>query len=103
MKAKRMKNVGNVYVDFERLAYDLVRDLIEQGVDDITLMEDRLNLSMMKQLKKELKRRLKMQAKILKDISHMVMDINLPMRSSRTISRIINQRNSIWLSEIHRP
>ncbi len=51
-EGKKDENVGNVYVDFERLAYDLVRDLIEQGVDDITLMEDRLNLSMMKQLKK---------------------------------------------------
>lgn len=46
------ENVGNVYVDFEKLAYDLVREVISSGTDDIALMEDRLNLSMMKQLKK---------------------------------------------------
>lgn len=44
--------VGNVYVDFEKLAYNLVKDCFKRGIDDIALMEDKLNLSMMNQMKR---------------------------------------------------
>lgn len=44
-------NVGNVYIDFERLAYEFVREYLERGIDDISIVEDKLNLSMMAQLK----------------------------------------------------
>ena len=44
-------NVGNVYVDFEQMAYDLVNTCFEKGIEDIALVEDKLNLSMMEQLK----------------------------------------------------
>lgn len=47
---------GNVYVDFENLAYDLVRRYFERGIDDIALMEDKLNLSMMNQMKRGMAR-----------------------------------------------
>ncbi len=48
---KRHDHVGNVYIDFEKLAYELVKDCFERGIDDIALVEDKLNLSMMKQIK----------------------------------------------------
>ena len=44
-------NVGNVYLDFEQMAYDLVNACFDKGVEDIALVEDKLNLSMMEQLK----------------------------------------------------
>lgn len=44
-------NVGNVYIDFESLAYELVKSCFEKGITDISLVEDKLNLSMMEQLK----------------------------------------------------
>lgn len=44
-------NVGNVYINFEKMAYDLVNSYFEKGIDDISLVEDKLNLSMMQQLK----------------------------------------------------
>ncbi len=44
--------VGNVYVNFEKLAYDLVNESFDRGIDDITLVEDKLNLSMMNQLRR---------------------------------------------------
>lgn len=47
----RHDNVGNVYVDFEKLAYGIVKDCFAKGIDDIALMEDKLNLSMMNQIK----------------------------------------------------
>ncbi|MDE5758419.1 MAG: LacI family transcriptional regulator, partial [Allobaculum sp.] len=50
-EGKRHDHVGNVYVDFEKLAYDLVKDCFERGIEDIALVEDKLNLSMMKQVK----------------------------------------------------
>ncbi len=50
------ENVGNVYVDFEKIAYDLVSQYFERGIEDIALMEDRLNLSMMQSLKKGIER-----------------------------------------------
>lgn len=50
------EHVGNVYVDFEQLAYDLVKDCFEKGVTDIALMEDKLNLSMMTQMKQGISR-----------------------------------------------
>jgi LacI family transcriptional regulator len=50
-QGKRHKSVGNVYVDFEELAYNMVKELFERGVEDIALMEDKLNLSMMKFIK----------------------------------------------------
>lgn len=51
-EGKRHENVGNVYVDFEKLAYDLVKEYFDKGVDDICLMEDKLNLTMMDHMKK---------------------------------------------------
>ena len=45
-------NVGNVYIDFEKLAYELVKDSLAKGVDDIELIEDKLNPSVMRQLRK---------------------------------------------------
>ncbi|MCF0258646.1 MAG: LacI family DNA-binding transcriptional regulator [Erysipelotrichaceae bacterium] len=50
-EGKRDENVGNVYVDFEKLVYELVKDAFARGIDDIALMEDKLNISMMKQMK----------------------------------------------------
>lgn len=47
---KKVGNVGNVYVDFEKLAYELVNEYFEKGITDISLVEDKLNLSMMSQL-----------------------------------------------------
>lgn len=46
----RHANVGNVYVDFEKLAYDYVKECFARGIDDIALMEDKLNISMMQQM-----------------------------------------------------
>lgn len=51
IKGQKIGNVGNVYVDFERMAYELVNDYFAKGIDDISLVEDKLNLSMMEQLK----------------------------------------------------
>lgn len=47
----RIGNVGNVYINFEKMAYELVNKYFEKGVEDISLVEDKLNLSMMQQLK----------------------------------------------------
>ncbi len=44
-------NVGNVYIDFEKLVYELVQSFFKKGITDISLVEDKLNLSMMEQLK----------------------------------------------------
>ncbi|MBB5184475.1 LacI family transcriptional regulator [Faecalicoccus acidiformans] len=44
-------NVGNVYVNFEQMAYDMVNQLFDKGITDISLVEDKLNLSMMAQLR----------------------------------------------------
>ena len=44
-------NVGNVFIDFEKMAYDLVNSYFDRGIEDISLVEDKLNLSMMQQLK----------------------------------------------------
>ncbi|EOS60967.1 hypothetical protein C815_00977 [Firmicutes bacterium M10-2] len=52
----KVGNVGNVYVDFERLAYELVNSYFERGVTDISLVEDKLNLSMMSQLRRGVER-----------------------------------------------
>lgn len=52
----RHDHVGNVFVDFEKLAYDLVKECFEKGIEDIALVEDKLNLSMMKQVKAGMKR-----------------------------------------------
>ncbi len=51
VKEQKIGNVGNVYIDFERMAYELVNDLFAKGITDISLVEDKLNLSMMEQLK----------------------------------------------------
>lgn len=51
-EGKRHENLGNVYVDFERLAYELVKKYFEKGIDDISLMEDKLNYAMMQQMKR---------------------------------------------------
>lgn len=47
----KIGNVGNVYINFEKMAYDLVNKYFERGIDDISFVEDKLNLSMMEQLK----------------------------------------------------
>lgn len=47
----RIGNVGNVYINFEKMAYELVNEYFDRGIDDISLVEDKLNLSMMQQLK----------------------------------------------------
>lgn len=52
----KVGNVGNVYVDFERLAYELVNSYFERGITDISLVEDKLNLSMMSQLRRGVER-----------------------------------------------
>ncbi|WP_317301139.1 LacI family DNA-binding transcriptional regulator [Allobaculum stercoricanis] len=44
-------HVGNVYVDMEKICHDMVQKYFENGIDDIALVEDKLNLSMMRQLK----------------------------------------------------
>ena len=44
--------VGNVYINFEKLAYELVSKYLDNGIDDISMVEDKLNLSMMLQMKK---------------------------------------------------
>lgn len=44
-------NVGNVYINFEKMAYELVNAYFEKGVEDISIVEDKLNYSMMQQLK----------------------------------------------------
>ena len=46
-----LKNVANVFIDFEKLAYDLVNSYFDKGITDIALIEDKLNLYMMEQLK----------------------------------------------------
>lgn len=46
-----IENVGNVFIDFERMTYELVNSYFERGIDDISIVEDKLNLSMMSQLK----------------------------------------------------
>lgn len=51
-EGKRQENLGNVYVDFEKLAYELVKHYFEKGIDDIALMEDKLNVAMMQQMKR---------------------------------------------------
>lgn len=56
LEGKKRAHVGNVYVDFEKLAYDMVKDYFAQGIDDIALVEDRLNLSMMKQMQRGITR-----------------------------------------------
>ncbi|MDO4466785.1 MAG: LacI family DNA-binding transcriptional regulator [Bacillota bacterium] len=48
----KIENVGNTYIDFEKLAYELVMKYFEKGIEDITLLEDRLNSSMLVELKK---------------------------------------------------
>lgn len=45
-------NVGNVFIDFEKLAYDLTKEHLEKGIQDIALVEDKLNPSVMRQLRK---------------------------------------------------
>ena len=47
-----ISTVGNVYIDFEKLAYELVSKYLDKGIDDISMVEDKLNLSMMYQMKK---------------------------------------------------
>lgn len=45
-------DVGNVFIDFEQLGYELVNKYFEKGIDDIALIEDKLNMHLMAQLKK---------------------------------------------------
>lgn len=55
-EGRKDENVGNVYVDFEKLAYELVKDYFARGIDDIALIEDKLNISMMDQMKRGITR-----------------------------------------------
>lgn len=48
IEGKHDENVGNVYVDFEKLAYETVKDYLDKGIDDICIIEDKLNVSMTK-------------------------------------------------------
>ncbi len=43
--------IGNVYTDFEKMAYELIIKFLDKGIDDIALIEDRLNISVIQQLK----------------------------------------------------
>ncbi|MDD7282041.1 LacI family DNA-binding transcriptional regulator [Floccifex sp.] len=47
----KLPNVANVYVDFEKLAYNLVNSYFDKGITDIALVEDKLNMYMMDRLK----------------------------------------------------
>lgn len=57
------ENVGNVYVDFEKLAYELVKDYFAKGIDDIALIDDKLNVSMVKQIRAGIERAFKEEGK----------------------------------------
>lgn len=48
---KGTEKVGNVYIDLEKMAYDLVNKVFERGITDISLVEDKLNQSFMQCLK----------------------------------------------------
>ena len=56
IEGNKVGNVGNVYVDFEKMAYELVNHYFEKGVENISLVEDKLNLSMMRQLRSGVER-----------------------------------------------
>jgi LacI family transcriptional regulator len=51
MEPSKDEKVGNVFVDFETLGHDLVAGYLQNGVEDIALIEDKLNPSMMSALK----------------------------------------------------
>lgn len=53
---KKHEHVGNVFVDFEKIAHDLVKGKFAEGTEDIALVEDKLNLSMMNQMKNGVKK-----------------------------------------------
>lgn len=55
-EGRRDENVGNVFVDFEKLAYDLVKDCFSRGIYDIALIEDKLNITMMDLMKRGMKK-----------------------------------------------
>ena len=44
-------NIGNIYVNFENLAYEIANRYFVKGIDDIALVEDKLNMGVMKELK----------------------------------------------------
>lgn len=52
----KVNNVGNVYADFEKMAYEMVNELFDKGINDISLVEDKLNLSMMEQMRSGIER-----------------------------------------------
>ena len=54
-----IETVGNVYINFEQLAYELTKRYFERGIDDISLVEDKLNMSTMQQLKAGMERAFK--------------------------------------------
>ena len=43
--------VGNVFTDFAKMAYEFTTSYLEKGIDDIVLIEDRLNVSMIQRVK----------------------------------------------------
>lgn len=42
--------IGSVFIDYERLAYDLAGKYLDKGIEDIALVEDRRNPSFIRQL-----------------------------------------------------
>lgn len=48
--------IGSVYIDYENLAYDVVNQYLDKGIDDIALVEDRKNPSYIRQLLRGIKR-----------------------------------------------
>ncbi len=59
----KLTNVGNVYIDFEKMAYELVTSYFEKGIDDISIVEDKINMSMMQQLMMGIQRAFKEKGK----------------------------------------
>lgn len=52
-------NIGNVFINFENLAYEIVNRYFLKGIDDIALVEDKLNLGVMGELKRGIERAFK--------------------------------------------
>ncbi|MBP3853171.1 MAG: LacI family DNA-binding transcriptional regulator [Erysipelotrichaceae bacterium] len=56
-------NVGNVFINFENLAYEVANRYFLKGIDDIALVEDKLNLGVMNELKAGIERAFKEKGK----------------------------------------
>lgn len=51
IESKKDQKVGNVFIDFEKLGYDLVIDYLNKGTQDIAVIEDKFNVTMMQALR----------------------------------------------------